>query len=425
MLLFISIFITGCSKSQVTISEIQLAKHNTVGKIEVSILPKKFVDNKLIFELRFTTHSGDLTTLNWKDLIKVYTNKAIFEVEQVEFLRKSDHHPIIEIQTSVFKEELLESQEINIEIGSIEDQSAKVFTWNIKELEKLLKPQMGVLTFGEDNWVWLMTATDQKKLSQLDKKVKKVEKLKNTEWLVLDQQGKINKLTVDLKNKVKTNLINSQTYKDIAYFDVEKLLFALNEKGDNLTVINLDNGEEIFTYKDIVENSTEIEIVGTKLFSAQDNKIKIINLKDYLPERIISLDYGQITKLYKTFDEKYLLALSEENVLSIIKLADMNIVQKIFSIQDFSYDFSKQNLFYLNKKQGKLFMFNLIKKKKEEIVLDKKLKDITVIPNTDLIYGITDDNALILFNYKSGQLTKINLLNSNQLNDNFIQINQK
>ncbi|MDK2824107.1 MAG: hypothetical protein PWQ67_824 [Clostridia bacterium] len=401
---FLAVFLTGCLGQQPQISIPKLLQYNNEGKIQVSVLPKEYKENLLTFELNFTTHSGDLTGLDWKKLIKVSSDENLLEINDIVYLRKSEHHPIMEIKVEVTREHLVNSKKIIFTIDAINGEKAKTYNWNTKDLQVLITPEIGVLSIDEKGILWLLTSKEKRQINK-NNITGKLIRLENNSWLILDKdKGKMSKLVINSNLAPNKEMIKSVDYKDAAYFRTEKILFAIDNQGDNLLAVNLENGETIFSYKDIIKNGTALEIIGNKLLVAEKNKIVVVNLESFMLEKKLPLREGNIKKLLKTQDNSYLLAITENNQLIIIDVKELTIFKKLYYIKDFSYDFLNHKLFTLNTGGKKLVIYDLNADRQEERELGEQLRNIVVIPNTDFLYGVTRDNTLIFMNYKTGEI---------------------
>lgn len=419
--------ITGCSQEQEKILVPKLLKTITIENIQIKAYPTKYQENILKMELSFTTHAGDLTTNNWKEILSIDIDGEEFELVEYNYLRKSEHHPILEIVLSLDRETLQKGKQLSLHIKGLADSKNEKIWWSLEKLNEFLFPsQFGIIAKDIKGALWLLTTKGEKNLEH-SASISDIVKINNNNWLTYDREnGVIDNITLseDFNINSKSN-ITLPFLKDIAYFELEKLLFAINEKGDNILVINLENGETILSYKDLIQSANNLEVIGNQLFVSEDNNIKIINFQSFMLDKSISLGNKQIRDIEKSADEKYIFIIEEDNTLKILNVKKLQVIKEIYLSKDYSYDPVLESISVLNLEGNRISVNNLKNNHKREIQLEYSLKDIVVVPNRKFIYGsLADKNNLILISNESGEIIKgIPDMAVENLGDNYVILN--
>jgi len=427
LLMLFTFLITGCSQEQEKILVPKLLKTITIENIQIKAYPTKYQENILKMELSFTTHAGDLTTNNWKEILSIDIDGEEFELVEYNYLRKSEHHPILEIVLSLDRETLQKGKQLSLHIKGLADSKNEKIWWSLEKLNEFLFPsQFGIIAKDIKGALWLLTTKGEKNLEH-SASISDIVKINNNNWLTYDREnGVIDNITLseDFNINSKSN-ITLPFLKDIAYFELEKLLFAINEKGDNILVINLENGETILSYKDLIQSANNLEVIGNQLFVSEDNNIKIINFQSFMLDKSISLGNKQIRDIEKSADEKYIFIIEEDNTLKILNVKKLQVIKEIYLSKDYSYDPVLESISVLNLEGNRISVNNLKNNHKREIQLEYSLKDIVVVPNRKFIYGsLADKNNLILISNESGEIIKgIPDMAVENLGDNYVILN--
>jgi len=384
ILLLFALLITGCSQEREKILVPKLLKTLTTGNIQIKASPTKYQDNNLKMELSFTTHAGDLTTNNWKEILNIDIDGEEFEIVEYNYLRKSEHHPILEIVWQLDRETLQKGKQLALHIKGLDDNKNEKIWWSLEKLNELLFPsQFGIIAKDIKGALWMLTTKGEKKL-EYSASISDIVKINNNNWLTYDREnGVIDNIT--LSEGFNINLKSNKTlpsFKDIAYFELEKLLFAINEKGDNILVINLENGETILSYKDLIQSANNLEVIGNQLFVSEDNNIKIINFQNFMLDKSISLGNKRITDIEKSADEKYIFIIDMDNTLKILNVKDLKVIKEIYLSKDYSYDPVLESISVLNLEGNRISINNLKNSHKREVKLEYSLKKIVVVPNS-------------------------------------------
>ena len=384
ILLLFALLITGCSQEREKILVPKLLKTLTTGNIQIKASPTKYQDNNLKMELSFTTHAGDLTTNNWKEILNIDIDGEEFEIVEYNYLRKSEHHPILEIVWQLDRETLQKGKQLALHIKGLDDNKNEKIWWSLEKLNELLFPsQFGIIAKDIKGALWMLTTKGEKKL-EYSASISDIVKINNNNWLTYDREnGVIDNIT--LSEGFNINLKSNKTlpsFKDIAYFELEKLLFAINEKGDNILVINLENGETILSYKDLIQSANNLEVIGNQLFVSEDNNIKIINFQSFMLDKSISLGNKRITDIEKSADEKYIFIIDMDNTLKILNVKDLKVIKEIYLSKDYSYDPVLESISVLNLEGNRISINNLKNSHKREVKLEYSLKKIVVVPNS-------------------------------------------
>ncbi|MFZ5946114.1 MAG: YncE family protein [Bacillota bacterium] len=428
ILVVLILLITGCSQDQEKILVPKFSEAITIENIQIKASPPKYQDNNLSFELSFTTHAGDLTENNWQEIISTDIDGEELELAEYNYLRKSEHHPIVEIVTTIDKETLQKGKQLSLNITGLAGGKNEKISWSLNKLNKFLFPsKIGVIVNDIKGDLWLLTTQGEKKLVYSKTNINDILQINNNNWLIYDgEKGVIENITLseDFKINAKT-LKTSPSLKDIAYFELEKLLFAISENGDNILVINLENGETVLSYKDIIKSASDIEVIGNQLFVSEEDEIKIINFESFMLDKSMSLGDKVITDIKKSTDDKYLFVMDEDKNLKIFNADDQQVVKEIYFSRDYSYDPILEIILVLNKEGNIIYAYNLKNNNKREIQVEYSLKDIAVIPNSKYIYGsLAENNDLVLINSDSEEIIKsISDMGIENLNDNFIILN--
>ena len=133
---------------------------------------------------------------------------------------------------------------------------------------------------------WLLTNQGEKKLGY-SASINNILKINNNNWLIYDKEnGVLDNITLNEDFRINSKSIKTlPSLKNIVYFELEKFLFAISENGDNILVINLENGETILSYKDLIKSASNIEVIGNQLFVSEEDEIKIINFESFMLDR--------------------------------------------------------------------------------------------------------------------------------------------
>jgi len=427
ILVILILLITGCSQDQEKILVPKFLETNTIKDIQIKATPTKYQDDNLIIELSFTTHAGDLTENNWKEIISPDIDGEEFELVEYNYLRKSEHHPIVEIVTTIDKETLQTGKQLSLNITGLAGGKNEKISWSLNKLNKFLFPsQLGIIVNDNKGDLWLLTNQGEKKLGY-SAAISNILKINNNNWLIYDKEnGVIENITLNEDYKINAKTLKTSPFlKDIAYFELEKLLFAINENGDNILVINLENGETVLSYKDLIKSASNIEVVDNQLFVSEEGEIKIIDFESFMLDKSMSLGNKKITDINKSTDGKYLFVTDQDKTLKILNADDLQVIKEIFFSRDYSYDPILQTILVLNKEGNTINEYDLKDNNEREIQLEYLLKDIVVIPNSKYIYGsLAENNDLVLINSDSQEIIKsISDLVVENLNDNFIILN--
>jgi len=427
ILLLFALLITGCSQDQEKILVPKLLKTITIRNIQIKASPTKYQDNNLKMELSFTTHAGDLTTNNWKEILNIVIDGEAFEIVEYNYLRKSEHHPILEIVLQLDRETLQKGKQLALHIKGLDENKNEKIWWSLEKLNGLLFPsQFGIIAKDIKGALWMLTTKGEKKL-EYSASISDIVKINNNNWLTYNREnGVIDNIT--LSEGFNINLKSNKTlpsFKDIAYFELEKLLFAINEKGDNILVINLENGETILSYKDLIQSANNLEVIGNQLFVSEDNNIKIINFQSFMLDKSISIGNKRITDIEKSADEKYIFIIDEDNTLKILNVKDLQVIKEIYLSKDYSYDPVLESISVLNLEGNRISINNLKNSHKREVKLEYSLKKIVVVPNSKFIYGsLADKDELLLISNESGKIIKsIPNMTEENMGDNYIILN--
>ncbi|MFZ7103999.1 MAG: hypothetical protein ACOWWO_15275 [Peptococcaceae bacterium] len=397
-----------------------------IKNVQIKVSPTKYKDNTLRMELSFTTHAGDLTTYNWPEVLRTDIDGQEVKLTEYNYLRKSEHHPILEIFWEADREALRSGRQLSLNFSGLAGTNKKI-SWKLKKVNEFLFPaQMSVIANDLKGKLWLLTAQDKKNLEYVALRGDFV-KISNNSWLNYDQEkGVIDRITLDADFEVSSKSTKTLPYlQDIAYFELENLLLAINEKRDNILAINLENGETILSYKDLIQSANNIEVIGNQLFVTENNTIKVINFQSFMLAKDIALASKKITDLKKSQDEKYLFAIDEDKTLKILNVNSLEVVKEIYYSKDYSYDPVLQSISVLNTEGTVISIYNLPSNTREDIRLEHSLKDLVVVPNTKLIYGNSADNYdLVLINSESGEaVRRLPDMALKNLDDNYVIIN--
>ena len=427
ILVILILLITGCAQDQEKILVPKFSETITIKDIQIKASPTKYQDNNLRFELSFTTHAGDLTENNWKEIISTEIDEEEFKIVEYKYLRKSEHHPVIEVVAELDKETLQKGKELSLNITGLAGGKNEKISWSLNKLNKFLFPsQIGILVNDIKGDSWLLTNQGEKKLGY-SASINNILKINNNNWLIYDKEnGVLDNITLNEDFRINSKSIKTlPSLKNIVYFELEKFLFAISENGDNILVINLENGETILSYKDLIKSASNIEVIGNQLFVSEEDEIKIINFESFMLDKSMSLGNKKITDINKSTDGKYLFVTDEDKTLKILSSVDLQVIKEIYFSRDYSYDSILDKILVLNKEGNGIIEYNFKDNNKREIQLDYSLQDIVVIPNSKYIYGsLADKNELVLINSESGKIIK-NIPDKaiENLNDNFIILN--